>query len=124
MNYRRIATFTGWLWIITFVTSIPRWPCGRSGGRTAQVVRALMNACSRACCSMLGSCRRVRSSWIAAGVSRHVSGRPTMAQPEQPLAWQMTSAPPAATAAPEALPASRVAADRDGLLGAGLAVWA
>jgi hypothetical protein len=23
MNYRRIATFTGWLWIITFVTSIP-----------------------------------------------------------------------------------------------------
>ena len=22
MNYRRIATFTGWLWIITFVTSI------------------------------------------------------------------------------------------------------
>jgi hypothetical protein len=23
MNYRRIATFTGWLWIITFLTSIP-----------------------------------------------------------------------------------------------------
>lgn len=23
MNYRRIATITGWLWIITFVTSIP-----------------------------------------------------------------------------------------------------
>ena len=23
MNYRRIATLTGWLWIITFVTSIP-----------------------------------------------------------------------------------------------------
>ena len=23
MNYRRIATVTGWLWIITFVTSIP-----------------------------------------------------------------------------------------------------
>jgi hypothetical protein len=23
MNYRRIATFTGWLWIITFITSIP-----------------------------------------------------------------------------------------------------
>jgi hypothetical protein len=23
MNYRRVATFTGWLWIITFVTSIP-----------------------------------------------------------------------------------------------------
>jgi hypothetical protein len=23
MDYRRIATFTGWLWIITFVTSIP-----------------------------------------------------------------------------------------------------
>ena len=23
MNYRGIATFTGWLWIITFVTSIP-----------------------------------------------------------------------------------------------------
>jgi hypothetical protein len=23
MHYRRIATFTGWLWIITFVTSIP-----------------------------------------------------------------------------------------------------
>src|SRR5215211_1339064 len=23
MNYRRIASFTGWLWIITFVTSIP-----------------------------------------------------------------------------------------------------
>src|SRR4029453_5043682 len=23
MNYRRIATFAGWLWIITFVTSIP-----------------------------------------------------------------------------------------------------
>jgi hypothetical protein len=23
MNYRRIATFTGWLWIVTFVTSIP-----------------------------------------------------------------------------------------------------
>jgi hypothetical protein len=23
MNYRKIATFTGWLWIITFVTSIP-----------------------------------------------------------------------------------------------------
>jgi hypothetical protein len=23
MNDRRIATFTGWLWIITFVTSIP-----------------------------------------------------------------------------------------------------
>ena len=23
MNYRRIATFTGWLWIITFVASIP-----------------------------------------------------------------------------------------------------
>ena len=23
MNIRRIATFTGWLWIITFVTSIP-----------------------------------------------------------------------------------------------------
>jgi Domain of unknown function (DUF4386) len=23
MNYRRIATFTGWLWIITIVTSIP-----------------------------------------------------------------------------------------------------
>ena len=22
MDYRRIATFTGWLWIITFVTSI------------------------------------------------------------------------------------------------------
>ena len=22
MNYRRIATFTGWLWIATFVTSI------------------------------------------------------------------------------------------------------
>ena len=22
MNYRKIATFTGWLWIITFVTSI------------------------------------------------------------------------------------------------------
>ena len=22
MNYRRIATFTGWLWITTFVTSI------------------------------------------------------------------------------------------------------
>jgi hypothetical protein len=29
-----------------------------------------------------------------------------MAQPEQPLDWQMTGAPPAATAAPEALPAS------------------
>jgi hypothetical protein len=23
MNYRRVATFTGWLWIITFLTSIP-----------------------------------------------------------------------------------------------------
>ena len=23
MNYRKIATFTGWLWVITFVTSIP-----------------------------------------------------------------------------------------------------
>ena len=23
MDYRRIATFTGWLWVITFVTSIP-----------------------------------------------------------------------------------------------------
>jgi hypothetical protein len=23
MNYRRVASFTGWLWIITFVTSIP-----------------------------------------------------------------------------------------------------
>ena len=23
MNYRRVAAFTGWLWIITFVTSIP-----------------------------------------------------------------------------------------------------
>ena len=23
MNYRRIASVTGWLWIITFVTSIP-----------------------------------------------------------------------------------------------------
>lgn len=23
MNYRRVATVTGWLWIITFVTSIP-----------------------------------------------------------------------------------------------------
>jgi hypothetical protein len=23
LNYRRVATFTGWLWIITFVTSIP-----------------------------------------------------------------------------------------------------
>jgi hypothetical protein len=23
MDIRRIATFTGWLWIITFVTSIP-----------------------------------------------------------------------------------------------------
>jgi hypothetical protein len=23
MNYRRVVTFTGWLWIITFVTSIP-----------------------------------------------------------------------------------------------------
>jgi Domain of unknown function (DUF4386) len=23
MNYRRIATFTGWLWIVTFATSIP-----------------------------------------------------------------------------------------------------
>jgi hypothetical protein len=23
MDYRRIATFTGWLWIVTFVTSIP-----------------------------------------------------------------------------------------------------
>ena len=23
MNYRRIATLTGWLWIVTFVTSIP-----------------------------------------------------------------------------------------------------
>ena len=23
MNYRRVATFTGWLWLITFVTSIP-----------------------------------------------------------------------------------------------------
>jgi Domain of unknown function (DUF4386) len=23
MNYRRVATFTGWLWIITFATSIP-----------------------------------------------------------------------------------------------------
>jgi hypothetical protein len=23
MNYRRIATFTGWLWIIAFITSIP-----------------------------------------------------------------------------------------------------
>jgi Domain of unknown function (DUF4386) len=23
MNYRRVATFTGWLWITTFVTSIP-----------------------------------------------------------------------------------------------------
>ena len=23
MNYRRIATVTGWLWIVTFVTSIP-----------------------------------------------------------------------------------------------------
>ena len=22
MNYRRVATFTGWLWLITFVTSI------------------------------------------------------------------------------------------------------
>jgi hypothetical protein len=23
MNYRRVASFTGWLWLITFVTSIP-----------------------------------------------------------------------------------------------------
>ena len=23
MNYRRVATFTGWLWLVTFVTSIP-----------------------------------------------------------------------------------------------------
>jgi hypothetical protein len=23
MNYRRVVTFTGWLWIITFLTSIP-----------------------------------------------------------------------------------------------------
>ena len=23
MNYRRIATFTGWLWVVTFITSIP-----------------------------------------------------------------------------------------------------
>ena len=23
MNYRKVATVTGWLWIITFVTSIP-----------------------------------------------------------------------------------------------------
>jgi hypothetical protein len=23
MNYRRVAAFTGWLWLITFVTSIP-----------------------------------------------------------------------------------------------------
>jgi Domain of unknown function (DUF4386) len=23
MSYRRVATFTGWLWLITFVTSIP-----------------------------------------------------------------------------------------------------
>ena len=23
LNYRRIATITGWLWVITFVTSIP-----------------------------------------------------------------------------------------------------
>ena len=23
MDYRRVASFTGWLWLITFVTSIP-----------------------------------------------------------------------------------------------------
>ena len=38
MNYRRIATVTGWLWIVTFVTSIPtRFVFYKTGDRSREL---------------------------------------------------------------------------------------
>ena len=46
MNYRKVATVTGWLWIITFVTSIPArfvfYKPVIEHGRTTSPARATM----------------------------------------------------------------------------------